>query len=116
MHFSEGDLCEEVYMEMSEGFRSQGKTKVYKLQKSLYGLKQASRQLNIKLTEALVGNGFIQNNHDYSLFTKRKDANIVVILVYVDDLLITGSCKDMIKYAKEALHMQAIQSKRLMRT
>jgi len=82
--FLQGDLCEEVYMEMPEGFRSQGETKVCKLRKSLYGLKQATMQWNIKLTETLVGNGFIQSNHDYALIIKRKDANIVVILVYLD--------------------------------
>lgn len=104
--FLQGDLREEVYMEIPEGFRSQGESKVCKLQKSLYGLKQASRQWNIKLTEALVGNDFVQSNHDYSLFTKKKGADIVIILVYVDDLLITGSCSKMISDANDVLHKQ----------
>lgn len=57
--------------------------------KSLYRLKQSSRKRNLKLTEALLDSGFTQINYDYSLFTKRLDTRMVVILVYVDDLLIT---------------------------
>ncbi|XP_019231436.1 PREDICTED: uncharacterized protein LOC109212260 [Nicotiana attenuata] len=45
----------------------------------------------MKLTEALVCMGFQQSHYDYSLFTKKAGSDIVVILVYVDDLLITGN-------------------------
>ncbi|XP_018625461.1 uncharacterized mitochondrial protein AtMg00810-like [Nicotiana tomentosiformis] len=50
--------------------------------------------------------GFIQNNHDYSLFTLKKPEGMVIILVYVDDLLITGSNDQLITEAKEILHRQ----------
>nr|XP_033510341.1 uncharacterized protein LOC117275089 [Nicotiana tomentosiformis] len=56
--FLQGDLNEEVYMAFPEGFRRQGEKKVCKLLKSLYGLKQASRQWNIKMTEASLKAGF----------------------------------------------------------
>lgn len=52
--FLQGDLDEEVYMEMPDGFREEGSHKVCRLVKSLYGLKQAPRQWNIKLTAALL--------------------------------------------------------------
>lgn len=91
---------------MPEGFRRQGEKKVCKLLKSLYGLKQASRQWNIKLPDALAATGFIQSNHDYSLFTLRKAEGMVIILVYVDDLLITGSNDQLITVAKEIFHQQ----------
>ncbi|XP_018624004.1 uncharacterized mitochondrial protein AtMg00810-like [Nicotiana tomentosiformis] len=52
--FLQGDLYEDVYMELPHGFQRQWEYKVCKLLKSLYGLKQASRQWNIKLTEAFV--------------------------------------------------------------
>ncbi|XP_049387757.1 uncharacterized mitochondrial protein AtMg00810-like, partial [Solanum stenotomum] len=45
----------------------------------------------MKLTEALVQMGFKQSHYDYSLFTKQSGDDIVVILVYVDDILVTGS-------------------------
>ncbi|XP_047264434.1 uncharacterized mitochondrial protein AtMg00810-like [Capsicum annuum] len=55
--FLQGYLEEEVNMEMLGGFRRQGKHKVCKLTKSLYGFKQASRQWNLKLTYALIDTG-----------------------------------------------------------
>lgn len=58
--------------------------------KSLYGLKQASRQWNLKLTETLLDAGYVQSLYDFSLFTNKKGTKFVVVLVYVDDLLITS--------------------------
>ena len=91
---------------MPEGFKSQGSTKVCKLLKSLYGLKQASRQWNIKLTNTLLSAGFIQSSYDYSLFTLKKPEGMVIVLIYVDDLLITGDNELLIREAKEALHQK----------
>ncbi|KAE8718891.1 hypothetical protein F3Y22_tig00109987pilonHSYRG00169 [Hibiscus syriacus] len=68
--FLQGDLVEEVYMSLPEGFCSQGETRVCRLQKSLYGLKQSSRQWNMKLTEALLMERYSQNKFDYSLKLK----------------------------------------------
>ncbi|XP_019260910.1 PREDICTED: uncharacterized protein LOC109238880 [Nicotiana attenuata] len=80
-------------MNIPVGFARQGEThkKVCKLHKSLYGLKQAPRPWNMKLTEALLHMGFQQSHYDYSLFTKKARSDIVIILVYVDDLLISGN-------------------------
>lgn len=50
-------------------------------------------QWNLKLTEALMSAGFIQSTSDYYMFTKKSGPDIVVILIYVDDLLLTGSSK-----------------------
>ena len=101
--FLQGDLEEEVYMEMPEGFRKLGENKVCKLLKSLYGLKQASRQWNLKLTNALVAAVLLKVVMIIH-YSPYKNADIVVILVYVDDLLITGSITKMINEAKENLH------------
>nr|XP_016452030.1 PREDICTED: uncharacterized mitochondrial protein AtMg00810-like [Nicotiana tabacum] len=102
--FLQGDLEEEVYMQLPPSFGSQRGNKACRLHKSLYGLKHASRQWNLKLTEALITAGFTQSKHDHSLFTLRKNAKLVIILVYVDDLLITGDDADMIQEAKTILH------------
>ncbi|XP_016677335.2 uncharacterized protein [Gossypium hirsutum] len=102
--FLQGDLHEEVFMMLPEGFRSQGEHMVSRLQKSLYGLKQASRQWNAKLTEALMLAGFEQSKFDDSLFVKKKEGKMVIILVYVDDLLIIGNDMDMINDLKGVLN------------
>lgn len=70
----------------------------------MYGLKHASRKWNIKLTDALVTAGYSQSAYDHSLFTKKEGTNIVVILVYVDDSLITSSTNGVIEEAKKSLH------------
>ncbi|KAK5832585.1 hypothetical protein PVK06_016387 [Gossypium arboreum] len=77
---------------------------VCRLQKSLYRLKQAFRQWNIRLTKALLAVEFTQSKYDYSLFTKRVEGNIVVLLVYVDDLLIAGNDINMIRELKGFLN------------
>ncbi|KAL3361478.1 hypothetical protein AABB24_014391 [Solanum stoloniferum] len=102
--FLQGDLNEEVYMDLPLGFIHQSERgTVCKLTKSLYGLKQASRQWNIKLTTALVDSGFQQSHYDYSMFTKHQGQNLVMVLVYVDDLLITGNDHKMIVETKKTL-------------
>lgn len=90
-------------MTLPQGFTSQGERKVCRLVKYLYGLKQAPRQWNQKLKEALKNLSFTQSQHDHSLFTRKTYEGTTIILVYVDDILVTGSSLELIKETTEAL-------------
>ena len=89
--FLHGDLKEEVYMTLPPGFKSSYGNKMCKLQKSLYGLKQAPRQWFAKLSSKLLEYGFVHSYADYSLFTYHKNGVFLALLVYVDDLVLTGN-------------------------
>nr|GEW63010.1 ribonuclease H-like domain-containing protein [Tanacetum cinerariifolium] len=84
----------DVYMTLHDGYNNVDKSKVYKLNKSLYGLKQSPRQWNAKLTIALAKHGFEQSKFDYYLYTKHRNGMFIALLVYVDDIVITRSDVD----------------------
>ncbi|BFG28600.1 hypothetical protein CerSpe_148740 [Prunus speciosa] len=69
--FLHGDLREEIYMSPPPGLQRQGENLVSRLNKSLYGLKQASRQWFAKFSTAIQVAGYVQSKADYSLFTCR---------------------------------------------
>nr|XP_016445468.1 PREDICTED: uncharacterized protein LOC107770645 [Nicotiana tabacum] len=90
------DLDEEVYIKLPPGLSvttapySSSSTLVYHLQKSLYGLRQASRQWYGELSQALYSRGYTHSLNDYSLFIKGSPGHMVIIAVYVDDIILTG--------------------------
>ncbi|XP_031248634.1 oligopeptide transporter 4-like [Pistacia vera] len=89
--FLNGELAITVYMYQPEGFvNSQFPTHVRKLIKALYGLKQAPRAWFDKLKHAFLSWGFINSIVDSSLFTYKKEDQLVHVLVYGDDILLTG--------------------------
>ncbi|XP_074300565.1 uncharacterized protein LOC141631842 [Silene latifolia] len=92
--FLHGDLEEEVYMRIRQGFEKGAEMKVCKLLKSIYGLKQASRNWFAKLTVSLKNYGFIQSMADYSLFTLNRGDIFIGVLVYVDDMIVVSNNKD----------------------
>lgn len=92
--FLHGDLQEEVFMKLPPVFQVTTPGKVCRLRKSLYGLKQAPRCWFAKLSSALKEYGFQQSYSDYSLFTLQKGSVQLNVLVYVDDLIISGSHPD----------------------
>lgn len=105
--FLHGDLQEEVYMLVPEGVPNPLNL-VCKLVKSLYGLKQASRQWFAKLVGELCNQGFCQSKNDYSLFIKKGLFKITIAAVYVDDMILTGDDDREIKNLK--IHLDNIFS------
>uniref|UniRef100_A0A2N9F095 Reverse transcriptase Ty1/copia-type domain-containing protein n=1 Tax=Fagus sylvatica TaxID=28930 RepID=A0A2N9F095_FAGSY len=101
--FLHGDLDEEVYMTPPPGYCPKGETRVCRLRKSLYGLKQASRNWFFKLTTVLLDAGFTQSQADHSLFTLVSTSSITIVLVYVDDILVAGNDLSQIETFKHAL-------------
>ncbi|PHT38386.1 hypothetical protein CQW23_21959 [Capsicum baccatum] len=90
--FLHGDLHEEVYIKPPLGLTLSSSIPtstplVCKLRKSLYGLKQASRQWFSKISDAL-SRGYSSSKNDYSLLTKRVGHSLTVLTVYVDDILL----------------------------
>ncbi|XP_056685162.1 uncharacterized mitochondrial protein AtMg00810-like [Spinacia oleracea] len=90
-------------MKLPEGIPNPG-NKVCRLKKSLYGLKQASRQWFSKLTQEWKMQGFEQSKNDDSLFIKRSGSDITLAAVYVDDMILTGTDHKVISDLKSHLH------------
>lgn len=101
--FLNGELKEDVYVTQPEGFMITGKEdKVYKLRKALYGLKQAPRAWNTKLNKSLHDLKFQRCSKEPSLYKKDTKDGVLIVVVYVDDLLITGSSlKHILEFKRE---------------
>ena len=105
--FLHGSLEEEVYMCQPPGFEDKKHPEyVCKLKKALYGLKQAPRAWHKELSESLKKFAFKMSKDDPSLYVKRINDCIVIILIYVDDLIIGGDSVDEIRKLKKNLEMQ----------
>lgn len=89
--FLYGTLNKEVFMSLPQGYHTRGDNRVRKPLKSLYGLKQAPHKCNEKFCCDLFEFGFIQSINDDSLFVKVKSECIVVLLVDVDNIVLTGN-------------------------
>ena len=90
--FLHGTLSEEVYMDQPPGFKHpQFPEYICKLKRSLYGLKQAPRQWFSRLAAVLLQLGFVASKADLSLFVLNDTTSILYVLIYVDDIIITGS-------------------------
>lgn len=88
--FLNGDLIEDVYMEQSLGFQTVIGM-VYKLKKTLYGLKETPRAWFSKLNLCLIGLGFQASKSDTSLFLHHSFTFTLIVLVYVNEILIIES-------------------------
>ncbi|KAA3487390.1 Retrovirus-related Pol polyprotein from transposon TNT 1-94 [Gossypium australe] len=91
--FLNGDLIEDIYMLHPLGFEKHfdGQQLVCKLRKALYGLKQARRAWFCKLKEYLVAAKFVVSKSDASLCVQQFGTSLIYVLVYVNDIIITGN-------------------------
>jgi histone deacetylase 1/2 len=83
---------------------------VCRLKKALYGLKQALRAWSDNISQYLVTSGFQTSNIDFSLYVKKTDHGIIVIVIYVDDFIIIrdsdGDIFDLKKLLKQNFEMK----------
>jgi Reverse transcriptase (RNA-dependent DNA polymerase) len=92
--FLHGDLKEEIYMEIPPGYECGGTTnKACKLEKALYALKQSPRAWFGRFCKAMKDYGYSQGDSDHTMFFKRNEGKIIILIVYVDDMIITGDDK-----------------------
>ena len=98
-----GDLDEEIYMSQPDGYDVPETNLVCKLNKSLYGLKQAARTWHLKMDDALKEHGFTALAADQCVYTRVQDGHVIVIALYVDDLLLASDDLTTLAKLKRAL-------------
>ncbi|CAL9020251.1 unnamed protein product, partial [Prunus brigantina] len=92
--FLHGDLHKSGVHRTSSRTSPTGENTVCRLNKSLYELEQASRNWFSKFSGAIQQAGFHQSKADYLLFTKVRNNSFTAVLIYVDEILLTGMiCK-----------------------
>jgi hypothetical protein len=102
--FLNGAIEEEVYIEQPQGFEVKDRnTHVYKLKKDLYGLKQAPRAWYGRIDSFLTSLGFTKSKVDSNLYFKVMNDEHVILLLYVDDLFVTGEEKLIIDCKKKLI-------------
>ena len=91
MAFLNGELEEEVYMMQPKGFTSIDESKVCKLHKSIYGLKQASQSWNKRFDKCIKTYGFVKNREEPCVYKWANGSTVVFLVLYVDDILLIGN-------------------------
>jgi hypothetical protein len=92
MAFLNGDLLKNVYMAQPNSFAIKGKEHMgYHLRKSIYGLKQASREWYLKFDETIRSFDFKENEEDNCIYAKFRSRKFIFLILYVDDILLASS-------------------------
>ena len=103
--FLNGELSEEVYMQPPPGL-SVDSNKVCHLWRALYGLKKAPQAWFVKFSSTIFHLGYIASPYDSALFLHRTDKGTILLLLYVDDMIITGDDLSGIQELKDFLSQQ----------
>jgi hypothetical protein len=101
--FLHGDLSNEIYMEQPQRF-IQNSSLVCRLKKSLYGLKQTPRAWYAKMDYYFLSHDFVRCKFDSNVYMLRNTDSMMILVLYVDDLLITSSSTSAIALVKDILH------------
>jgi hypothetical protein len=101
--FLHGDLSEEIYMEQLQGF-FQNSSLVRRLKKSLYGLKQAPRAWYAKMDSYFLSHDFVRCKSNSNVYMLRTTDSVMILVLYVDDRLITSISTSTIALVKDILH------------
>ena len=101
--FLNSDLIEEVYMQAPLGYLN-CPDKVCLIRRALYGLKQAFRAWFAKFSSIVHQFGFSFSPYDTTLFIRRSDKGMILLLLYVNDMIITGDDHSGISNFKQFLH------------
>ena len=105
--FLNGELEEEVYVKQPDGYIKKGREHlVMRLKKALYGLKQALRAWYTKLDKCLRSLDFTRSSQEHAVYFKRSVTSRLIIGVYVDDLIITGTENHQIEDLKAQMKNQ----------
>ena len=104
--FLNGDLNEEVYMNVPAGVATEPGM-VCRLKKALYGLKQSPRAWFERFSQSMKGYGYYQCQTDHTMFVKQNEGGRkAILIVYVDDIIITGDDEKEIRQLKEKLALE----------
>eukprot|EP00253_Pinus_taeda_P033567 PITA_33567 len=101
--FLHGDLHEEIYMEQPTSFIQKNSSLIFWLKKSLYGLKQAPWAWYAKMDSFHLETIFSRCHSDNIVYTKKVVISLIIIVLYVDDLILTGSDPNLINHVKSSL-------------
>lgn len=101
--FLNGVLQEEIYMVVPPGYPTKTVGAVYKLVKSLYGLKQSPMEWNAVLDVFLKKIGYLPTTADPCLYTRKEGNDLVILAIYVDDIIVAASGKSAELKAKKEL-------------
>jgi hypothetical protein len=101
--FLHDDLSKDIYMEQPQGFM-QDSSLVCRLKKSFYGLKQAPREWYAKMESYLLSQNFVHCKSDPNVYMLRTADSLLLLVLYADDLLITGCSTSAIAAVNRILH------------